>query len=84
MKIYVKASDLKRPIRLWFPTSMIKQKYVWKIIAKNSKGDKVELELIHKAINKGYKYLKQYIKVHGHFNLVEVDSSDGERIRVRV
>ena len=31
-----------------------------------------------------YKILKQCIKVNGHFNLVEVESHDGEKVLIRV
>ena len=31
-----------------------------------------------------YNAIKRSVKQHGHFNLVEVDSHDGEKVRIRV
>ena len=31
-----------------------------------------------------YKTLKQFVKLNGHFDLVEVESCDGEKVKIRV
>lgn len=84
MKILVISHDLKRPIRLVFPTSLIKRKFVWNMILKHQKNIDFDYKLAYETIKKAYKPLRRFIKVNGHFNLVEVIDKSGEIVRIRV
>ena len=43
-----------------------------------------EPSLTRQQVVQMYKLLRQFIKQHGHFNLIEVDSHDGEKVLIRV
>lgn len=80
MKLHIKGSD-KFGFKIWLPTSLLKSKFVIKNIKKHS-GTNIEpfinsLPIIYRA-------LKQYIKKNGHFVLVDIESSDGYKIFIKV
>lgn len=83
MKIYVKASDTKRPIRLVFPLALIKTKFIYRQIAKHQKNT-FDHNLAHSVSKKAYKELRKYIKKYGHFNLIEVKEKNGDTVIIRL
>ena len=80
MKIYVKSSDGHR-INLWFPTSLLATKWMLKYAKKYVESD---VELLIDSLPTIYKTLKKYIKKHGHFTLIDLISSDGDKVIIRV
>ena len=80
MKIHVKSSDGHK-IKLWFPTSLLKSKFILNNIKKYGGTD---IEPLMESLPIIYKTLKTYIKKHGHFTLVDIRSSDGEKVIIKV
>lgn len=67
---------------LWLPASLLKSKFIIKSIKKYGRIDDNEpfinsLQIIHKS-------LKEYIKKNGHFVLFYIESSDGDKISIKV
>ncbi len=80
MKIYIKSAD-GHGIKLWFPTSLLKSKFVLNYIIKlnsNKKDINIDIEPLMKSLPIIYKNLKKYIKKQGHFTLLEVSSGDNQ------
>lgn len=84
MKILVISKDLKHPIRLYFPTALLKSKFIWKRIIKKDAASDFDYDALHHTIKVGYKALVKFIKVNGHFDLVHIVDKDGEVIKIRV
>ena len=119
MTIHVKAGKVR--LHLWFPTSIFKSRFAYKIakraiedcVKKQSEQSKESTERVSlpaenqveaiacepsesetsqdKVANftraqmvEVYNVIKRYVKANGHFNLVEVDSHAGEKVRIRV
>ena len=80
MKIHVKSSDGHK-IKLWLPTSLLKSKFILNNIKKYG-GTYIEPLVNSSPII--FKTLKAYIKKHGHFTLVDIRSSDGEKVIIKV
>ena len=80
MKIHIKSND-GYGIKLWIPTSLLKSKFILKNIKKHGGIDIEPLMILLPKINKT---LKAYIKKHGHFTLIDVRSSDGDKVIVKV
>ena len=81
-----------RRINLVVPNSLVKSRLAVKIIRKglecNQEEDKTPIispDYITRDLMKTfYKCLKDVIKLHGHFNLVEVSASDGTKVIIRI
>ena len=84
MKILVISKDLKHPIRLYFPTALLKSKLVWKRIIKKDVASDFDYDALHHTIKSGYKALVKFIKVNGHFDLVHIVDKDGEVVKISV
>lgn len=98
MKIKVKVGKNRREkhglkhISLALPNSMLKSRLMVKIIRKGieSKAEEgktpvVSADFVNHALLKTlYQCLKTVIKQNGHFNLVEVDASDGTKVIIRI
>ncbi len=98
MKIKVKIGKDRREkrglkrINLAVPNSLLKSRLAVKIIRKGieSKAEEGKTPVIspdyvnHKLLKKLYGCLKTIIKNNGHFNLVEVNASDGTSIVIRI
>lgn len=87
MKIRVKADG--HNINLWLPNSLLKSRFVYGIIkssvkrnAKNEEDN--QIPITHKQLVEMYNVIKQCVKANGHFNLVEVESHDGEKVLIRI
>lgn len=81
-----------RRINLVFPNSLIKTRLAVKIIrsgieskAEEGKTPIISSDYITRDLLKTfYMCLKRVVKQRGHFNLVEVDSSDGTKVIIRI
>lgn len=83
MRIYVKSDDMKRPIILAVPTSAIGWRWVWRLANRTAKADQappISEETAHKLA----KAVKKYVRENGHFDLVNIESADGDRVRIRI
>lgn len=68
----------KVKINISIPNILIKSKLVLNSINKYA-GVNIDSDIFRKM----YKSLRSYIKENGHFNLVEVNSKDGNYIKIR-
>ena len=80
MKIHIKSND-GYGIKLWLPTSLLKSKFILKNIKKYGG---IDIEPLMNLLPKINKTLKTYIKKYGHFTLVDVRSSDGDKVIIKV
>lgn len=83
MRIYVKSDDMKRHIIIAVPTSAIGWKWVWRMVNKNAKTDDAPA-ISEETAQKLAKAIKKYVRQNGHFDLVNIESADGDRVRVRI
>lgn len=85
MKIIIKDSDSKHSLYLMLPNSMIKWKWIYSLITKNSKPEERDKIInIRNHSQRIYKAIKNYIKYNGHFVLVDIKDSDGSRVKIKV
>lgn len=85
MKIIVKADG--HNIRLWFPLSIVKSRIGYKAVndVMVGKSDKEsDNSLSREQVAEVYNILKRCVNNNGHFNLIEVESADGEKVLIRV
>lgn len=69
-------------IRFWIPTSFLKSKIIKLFIQKYCHDENImEILNIMPII---YNSLKEYIKVNGHFKLIEIEDNDGDLIIIKV
>lgn len=81
MKIYISKRH-RFVIYLWLPTAFVKSKWLWKrILSQAENVDCKEILALLPHLSKG---LKSYISKHGHFDLVNVHSSDGVKVHIRI
>lgn len=83
MRIYVKSEDMKRPIIIAVPTSALGWRWIWRTVNRHSKPDAapaISEETAHKLA----KAIKKYVRQNGHFDLVNIQSADGDRVRIRI
>lgn len=81
-----------RRINLAFPNALIKSRLAVKIIRNGMESNKTEDKppvispdyITRDLLKKLYVCLKQVVKKLGHFNLVEVESSDGTKVVIRI
>ena len=78
MRIKVISPEEKVKINISIPTVLIKSRLVLNSINKYA-GVDIDADIFRKM----YKSLRSYIKENGHFNLVEVNSKDGNYIKIR-
>ena len=82
MKIHIQENEGFK-IRLWFPTSIIKSKFIVKTIRKYSKNS-IDIEPVLTLLPTIHKSIKTYIKKNGHFILVDVDSQEGYKVQIKI
>ncbi len=80
MKIHIKDSN-GLGFKLWLPTSLLKS---WFIINKLKKYGGIDIEPLINSLPIIYTALKEYIKKNGHFILVDIESSDGDKVFIKV
>ena len=71
MKIEVENKGTKFPIVIALPNFLINNKTAIKILL-----DKGNVKLSQEVVEKLIRVINDYVKSHGHFTLVEVESSD--------
>ena len=71
MRIEVENKDTKFPIVIALPNFLINNKTAIKILL-----DKGNVKLPQEVVENLIKLINDYVKSHGHFTLVEVESSD--------
>ncbi|WP_297376508.1 hypothetical protein [uncultured Helcococcus sp.] len=85
MRIKIKTDDLKRPINIRVPNSLVfnklTSKMLEKVIRENSNGT-VDFNLDTKEIRKILKETKK--KYNGNFKFVEIETANGEEILIEI
>ena len=85
MRIKIKTDDLKKPINIRVPNSLIFNKLTGKMIEKairdNSNGS-VDFKLDTKEIRKLLKETKK--RYNGSFKFVEIETSNGDEILIEI
>lgn len=87
MRIKVKSPELKHGIHLIIPNSLLGAKWVWRLVLRQAgggEGGEAPPGLSPESIGDIKRALRKYVRQNGHFNLVEVDSAEGEEVRIRV
>lgn len=86
MKIRIRPSDSWFRLTLWFPLGFLKSRLVARGIAEalNKDANKEDILAVRTTLKDSYKFIKQYVKQHGHFYLVDIKSRDGDRVYIRV
>lgn len=77
MKIKIYDAESKKNMIFFFPTSAVKSRFLWRLAGS-------EYEKYRLLSKKMYKNLKAYIKENGHFDFVDIDSNDGDKIKIRM
>lgn len=72
----VKIKDESFRLKIWLPTTLLKSKFIIKIIKKHIKINNELFDLFPLI----YKELKKYIRKNGHFILIEALDDDGKFI----
>lgn len=80
MKLHIKDSK-GFGFKLWLPTSLLKSKFIIKNIKKYGGAD---IEPLINSLPTINKVLKEYIKKNGHFVLVDIKSSDGDKVFIKI
>ena len=85
MKIIIKENKDKRGLRFHFPLFIVKTRMFSRFISKKNKEFKKKTYEEYRAfIKPAFKELKRYIRAKGHFYLVEIESAEGEIIKIKV
>lgn len=83
MRIQVKSKDANLDIPL--PTSMLVSPMVSRIVLKVVRKEGRDLSWLTPELVEGLqKTLKSWIRRNGHFMLVEVESADGEIVKIKL
>lgn len=80
MKIYISRPRLK--LFFWVPTSILRWKWMWKKMV--SCADYVEYDELVELLPSVVKGIKKYIKTNGHFYIVDVQATDGTKVKIKV
>ena len=84
MKIYIKENN-KHPISFTIPNSLIFGKLSKAIIMYSIKSNTTHIpDIDYNQITKLLDGLKSYIKKYGHFDLVDIESSDGTSVKISI
>jgi hypothetical protein len=70
-------------IRLWLPMGVLKWRVIYRALNKHSESS-FDFRALSQLMPKAVKELRGFIRRHGHFNLVEVRSSDGTYVLIRL
>lgn len=66
------------------PLFMLRMPFVWNMIAKQNFDGKEIVPYGREVAAKAYSELRRYINTNGHFTLVDIQSSDGDIIKITV
>lgn len=85
MRLSIFMPESGRTFRFPIPTSLLfVAQFLPKGMMKCSGADQTELRAMYALSKDARKALRRYVRTHGHFDLVCVETSDGEIIRIRV
>ncbi len=85
MKIEVSSPELPIPIRLIFPTSVLRSRWIWNLALKYTENRQKNTVMSYRNIISDSAFvLEDYVRHYGHFNLVEVEEKDGTKVIIRV
>ena len=70
-------------IRLWLPMGAMKWRWVYRSIGRHSEGT-FDFNALGAMMPRLVKEVRKYIRRHGHFNLVEIKSHDGDYVLIRL
>ena len=85
MKILVTTPELRFPIKLIFPIGVLRSRWIWRIALKYTDDDQKQDIMIYSGmIAESVDVLEKYVRINGHFNLVEVEAKDGTRVVIRI
>lgn len=84
MKIVYKDPNEKRAFKLHLPNACLKSRWLWRLLVKYDKSHSIDYQKAIVASRLIYRSLKQYIRHHGHFDVVHVDTAEGEEISIRI
>lgn len=82
MKIYIKESPEKKGFHLYIPNGILWSHFTQWIIAKSLEDHAPDIDT--KQIVCLLKGLKESVAIHGHYELVNVESKNGETVRIRL
>ena len=82
MKIYIHEPEEEKDIRLTIPNGVIFNKLgamiTGRVIEENTQENTITKEQLKRLM----KEIKRYVKQFGHFDLVDIETSDGEIIKI--
>lgn len=82
MKIYIHEPEEEKNIRLTIPNGVIFNKLgamiAGRVIEENTQENTITKEQLKRLM----KEIKRYVKQFGHFDLVDIETSDGEIIKI--
>ena len=82
MKIYIHEPEKEKDINLTIPNGVIFNKLgamiAGKVIEENTQENTITKEQLKRLM----KEIKRYVKQFGHFDLVHIETSDGEIIKI--
>ena len=82
MKIYIHEPEKEKDIRLTIPNGVIFNKLgamiAGRVIEENTQENTITKEQLKRLM----KEIKRYVKQFGHFDLVDIETSDGEIIKI--
>ena len=86
MKIRIRPSDSNFRLSIYLPLRLLKSRIAARAIAEAMNEDCTpeEVDAVRKTLIDSYQFIKQYVKTHGHFYLLDVTSHDGDRVYIRV
>lgn len=83
MRIFVQEHG-EKPIRLIFPTGMLLNKltaFIGSRVIKEHAGEELSA-LTSAQLNRLFRVIRKYKRKHPKFELVNVESSDGDKVRI--
>ena len=87
MKILIKEQNKTR-LSIWVPLFVLKSKILLKVLLRKIDKDEIKDEKIEKEMIKIgtilHKEIKKSIKIHGHINIVEIESKDGDAVVIKI
>jgi hypothetical protein len=85
MRIEVSTPELPIPVKLIFPTSVLRSRWIWRLALKYTDNQQKETVMNYRnIISESASVLEEYVRKFGHFNLVEVEEKDGTKVLIRI